>query len=97
LWIGDEQRRTHSCKKCEESFQVYSDLADLGCAAQTIIQGISDQEKELYLELGVEIDKCRANLVDWRSHIVRKMVESKFSRKRLRSLKKDEALVISDF
>jgi hypothetical protein len=35
--------------------------------------------------------------MDWRSHIVRKKVESGISRDHYRSLKKNQVLVIADF
>ena len=84
------------CKECEDSLQVFSDMIDLAKKAQSI-QGIPPEKKEQYFELQKEIEKCRKNLIDWRSHIVRKKVESGFSRDEISSLQPDEAIVVSDF
>ena len=84
------------CNDCEKSFDVFTDLLRHSREAQNK-DGLTAQQIEPFVELEAEIQHCRSNLMDWRSHIVRKKVESGFSRDRLRSLKKNQAIVIADF
>jgi hypothetical protein len=84
------------CIDCEKSFDVFTDLLCHSREAQNK-DGLTAQQIEPFVELEAEIQHCRSNLMDWRSHIVRKKVESGFSRDRYRSLKKNQAIVIADF
>jgi len=92
----DNDTHEGPCKDCEESFQVFSDLFRLAERTKTL-PNLSPPEREKYLELELEVKKCRQNLVDWRSHIVRKKVESKFTCNLKQSLKQNEAIVVSDY
>ena len=92
----DAENHNGSCNDCEKSFQVFSDLLFYSKYAKNK-SGLTVTEKQPFDELEAEIIVCCQNLKEWRSHIVRKVVESEFSRSQLRDLKKDEAIVVSDF
>ncbi len=84
------------CSQCEDSFQVISDLKLL---AQKVLERkcMTSVEKERIVELDVEIDKCRQNLVEYRAHIVQKKIEAAYFREQIQSLTSTEAVVICDF
>ena len=98
--IRDDDSKFHGspCNDCDESFRVFSDLLDLLHATQSLPHVISDERlREQYHELEVELNKCRTNFIHWRSHIVRKKVESQYSREQIQNLKPGEVIVICDF
>lgn len=98
--IRDDDARCHQgpCKDCDESFKVFSDLFDLIHTTQSLPHVSSDERlREQYHELEEELKQCQVYFIHWRSRIVRKSVESKFSREQVQNLKEDEAIVVSDF
>lgn len=94
--LRDDGLHESPCKECEDSFQIYSELLSL-CRDAQLRLGTSPARKQKYVELEVEINLCRTNLIHWRSHMARKKVEAEFSRRQMCSLKKNQAIVISDF
>ena len=94
--LRDDGIHEGPCNDCEKSFQVFSDLLRIAQRVKAL-PNLSCPDKEKYLELELEIKKCRQNLIDWRSHIVRKKVESDFTRNQNQSLKQNEAVVVSDY
>lgn len=93
-----EHRNCHGgpCHDCEQSFEVISYLKKLAKSAQER-EGLTDERVETFVEIDCELDKCRENLMRWRTHILRKKVEGEFTRKQLNELKDDEVIVVSDF
>jgi len=81
---------------CEKTFEVFSDLLRIAKRAKALPNLFCPGE-EKYLELELEMKKCRKNLIDWRSHIVRKKVESDFTRNQTQSLKQNKTVVVSDY
>lgn len=90
-----------ACRDCEKSFEILDNLITLAESCLRLPKLRSQQEQQIreqrFKEFKVKLETCRQNLVDWRSHIVRKSVEGKFSSSQMHNLKADEAIVIADF
>ena len=87
--------KTVPCSNCDESFKVYSDLVKH--ADNAIKKMKTAREKEKFKELRLEIIKCRENLIDWRSHMVRKKAESEYFTEQQKNIKKNQAVIVCDF
>ena len=86
------------CRDCDESFKVVQELLAMAGETQKLLNISNDEQlSEKYFEVEKELEICKQNLIDWRSHIVRKVVESKYSREQMQNLKEDEAIVVCDF
>ena len=94
--LRDQKSHKSPCKDCENSFEVFSTLLGHARDAQTLT-GVSKAVLEDYQELEKEIVKRRQNLIDLRSHMVRKKAEDDFYRHQMQSLKSNQCLVVSDF
>jgi hypothetical protein len=92
------ENKTHKppCHDCEQSFQIFSDLSGHATDAQKL-SGRSKEELQEYQNLEMEIEERRQNLIDLRSHIVRKKNEADYDRKQMQSLKSHECIVVSDY
>jgi hypothetical protein len=86
------------CNDCEQVFGILSELLQLTRDATNLFPvDTMPQERERFEVLESELEQRWENLIHWRSHIARKSVESKFSRKQLQSLKPNQAIVTSDW
>ncbi|KAL7554990.1 hypothetical protein ACHAWF_018659 [Thalassiosira exigua] len=83
------------CKDCESSFEIFSTL--MGYAKEAEQLATTAAEKEDFHEIGVRLIKRRNDLIELRSHKVRKKTESDFDRKATNLLKNNECTVVSDF
>lgn len=98
--IRQDQSKCHKgpCSDCEESFSVFSDLLDMVQATQHLDHiKLSEVKREQFYELEMELKRCLKWFTHWRSHIVRKKVESQFFRKELQELGSDELICQCDF
>lgn len=98
---GTGEKHDSPCQDCEKVFNIFTKLLDYANAARLLPRLVDQQEnniqQEKFTELAVELKQCHTNLIHWRSHIARKLVESQFSREQMRNLKEDEAIVVCDF
>ena len=94
----EDQDKKHEgpCRDCEESFEIFSEMIDLAKSCEEI-PNLSIAQKECFVELHHELQKCRINLIHWRSHIVRKVVEAKATKADIRNLKPNQAIVDIDY
>ena len=95
------QRRengTHkgSCEDCEKCFEMFSTLLTNVKNVQQL-PSATEIEKDDYYELELEVKERRELLKQLRAHKVRKKTESDYDRQQLKSLKRNECIVICDF
>ena len=98
---GGNELETHDgpCEGCEQAFGVFDDLQDL---IRQVFLLLSDEqadavEREQYDELKIELERCKTNLIHWRSHIARKAVEKEYTHRQSVGLGPDEVIIICDF